>query len=322
MKFTKVAIVMAWMGTALLLHGPARAQTYPSQNIHVIGAFPPGSGSDIIVRFFAEKLRPFADKPIIVESKPGANGKIATEYTARSKPDGHTLFIHAGNALASNSLLIKNNPVDVVKQIAVAATINQQGFMVVVDSKSPVKTVPDLTDLLKKKGDKASFGSSSNQGLIAGSLLNEMGKFSAVFVNYRTSADSLNDLASGAIDYAIIDPAAALAMERNGRVRPIAVMLPQRLPFRPDIPTLTEFGFPIEIVGWFAAMVPAETPRPIVIQLNQCINQIIDTDEARKFMTDIGATPWISKPEDGKARLVADITTWRRYVDVAKLVPQ
>src|SRR5215470_17021558 len=87
------------------------AQTYPSQDIHLISAFPPGSGADVLVRYFAEKLRPLAGHTVLVENKAGAGGNIATEYVARAKPDGYTIFVHAGNTLASNYHLIRNNPV-------------------------------------------------------------------------------------------------------------------------------------------------------------------------------------------------------------------
>ena len=107
----------------------ASAQQYPSQDIHLICAFPAGSGADVLVRYFAEKLRPH-HRPHGASSRTsaGAGGNIATEYIVRSKPDGYTIFVHAGNTLASNYHLIRNNPVDASKQIQIAATINRQGF--------------------------------------------------------------------------------------------------------------------------------------------------------------------------------------------------
>ncbi|MFZ0122803.1 MAG: tripartite tricarboxylate transporter substrate-binding protein, partial [Xanthobacteraceae bacterium] len=112
----------SWVRLALALSAsvaalPASAQTYPSQDIHLISAFPPGSGADVLVRYFAEKLRPLAGHTVLVENKAGAGGNIATEYVARAKPDGYTIFVHAGNTLASNYHLIKNNPVDARTQI-------------------------------------------------------------------------------------------------------------------------------------------------------------------------------------------------------------
>ena len=118
----------------------AQAQAYPSQDIRLICAFPPGSGADVLVRYFAEKLRPVAGRTVIVENKSGAGGNIATEYVARAKPDGHTIYVHAATAVAANQHLFKKPPVDAAKAIQIAASINRQPFMLVVDAKSPYKT--------------------------------------------------------------------------------------------------------------------------------------------------------------------------------------
>ena len=135
---------------ALLVPGAAAAQDYPSrdyprQDIRLVCAFPAGGGADVLVRHFAEKLRPIVNRTVIVENKAGAGGNIATEYVARAKPDGYTIYVHAGSAVAANQSLFKKPPVDVLRDIRVAATINRQPFMLVVDAKSPYKTVAELT---------------------------------------------------------------------------------------------------------------------------------------------------------------------------------
>ena len=119
--------------------GAAYAQDYPSQDIRLICGFPAGSGADIFVRYFAEKLRPIAGRTTIVENKPGANSNVATEFVARSKPDGHVLYPFAGTTVAASMHLFKNPPVDVGKALKVAATTSNLAFMLVVDAKSPVQ---------------------------------------------------------------------------------------------------------------------------------------------------------------------------------------
>src|SRR5689334_18896175 len=106
---------------ALLAAEAAVAQEYPSRDIHLICAFPAGSGADVLVRHFAEKLRPIAKRTIIVENRAGAGGNIATEYAARAKPDGYTIYVHAGSGVAANMYLFKNPPVDPAKALQVAA---------------------------------------------------------------------------------------------------------------------------------------------------------------------------------------------------------
>ena len=300
----------------------ALAQQYPSQDIHLISAFPAGSGADVLVRYFAEKLRPMSGRTVIVENKSGAGGNIATEYLARSKPDGYTIFVHAGNTLASNYHLIRNNPVDASKQIQIAATINRQAFMLVVDAKQPWKTIADLTAHLKERGEKGTYGTAANSGVIMCAIYKELAGLKAVEVNYKMAGDSLNDMASGNVDFGCHDPVFALSQVREGRLRVLAVASADRLKAAPEYPSMKEAGYPMDLMGWFSAMVPIATPRPIVDQINTWLNQIHALPETAKFLTSFGGDPWVSTPEEGQARLLKDIKDWVEYVRIAKLQPQ
>jgi tripartite-type tricarboxylate transporter receptor subunit TctC len=312
------AIVLALAGTP----GSAGAQDYPSQDVRFLCAFPAGSGADVIVRYFAEKMRPILKRTIIVENKPGAGGNIAAETMVRSKPDGHTTFIHAGNTVAGNMHLIKKPPFDAAKAIQVAATINKQAFMLAVDAKRPWKSVAELTAYLKEKGDRATYAVSANSGIVMGAIYNEKAGLQAVQVHYRMAQDALNDMTSGKVDYPLQDPVFALSQQREGRLRVLAVASAERLKSNPELPTMTESGVPMDLVGWFAAMVPSATPRPIVEQLNKWFSDVVATEETQNFLKAYGGDPWISTPEEGQARLVRDIVAWGDYIRIAKLEPQ
>ncbi len=301
----------------------ASAQQYPAQDIHVICAFPAGSGADVLVRYFAEKLREKAGKAVIVENKVGANGNIAAEYTARAKPDGYTIHIHAGSSTAANFWLFKKPPINPEKDLQVVATLNQQPFMVVVAAKSPYKTLGELTEAMKKKGDKASYAESNTTGKVMGELYKQATGVKAVDVPYRTANDSLNDFASGVIDYGMMDPVFALVQAREGRLRSLAVSTPKRMGAVPDLPTMTESGVPgVELFGWFAAMVPSATPRPIVDQLNKWFNEVEATPETKAYLNKFGGDPWITTPEQGQAQLSKDQKAWEGYVKAAGIQPQ
>jgi tripartite-type tricarboxylate transporter receptor subunit TctC len=306
----------------LLLPGGVRAQDYPSQDVRFLCAFPAGSGADVIVRYFAEKMRPLVKRTIIVENKPGAGGNIAAEALVRSKADGHTIFIHAGNTVAGNMHLIKKPPFDAAKAIQIAATINKQAFMLAVEAKRPWQTVGELTAYLKDKGDKASYAVSANSGKVMGAIYKERAGLQAVEVHYRMAQDSLNDMTSGKIDYALQDPVFALSQHREGRLRVLAVASAERLKSNPEFPTMTESGVPMDLVGWFAAMVPSATPRPIVETLNKWFSEVVAGAETQTFLKNYGGDPWIATPEEGQARLVRDIALWGDYVRIAKLEPQ
>jgi tripartite-type tricarboxylate transporter receptor subunit TctC len=302
---------------------PAHAQIYPSQDLRFICAFPAGSGADVIVRYFAEKVRVVANRTIIVENKTGAAGNIAATYTARAKPDGHTVHVHAGSAVAANMNLFKNPPIDAGKDLQIVATINKQPFMVMVAAGSPYQTLGELTEAMKKKGDKASYAQSNTSGKVMGELYRRATGITAVEVPYRTANDSINDFLSGRLDYGMMDPVFALSQARAGRLRMLAVSTPHRMQAVPELPTMTEAGvLGVEMMGWFAAMVPMATPKPIVDTLNTWFNTVLKTDDAKKFLNSYGGDPFISTPDEGQALLLKQIKEWEAFVQTAKIEKQ
>jgi tripartite-type tricarboxylate transporter receptor subunit TctC len=301
----------------------ALAQDYPSQDIRFICGFPAGSGADVLVRYFGEKVRQIANRTIIVENKVGAAGNIAAVYTVRSKPDGHTVYVHAASAIAANMHLFKAPPIDAGKDLQIAAGINKQPFMMMVPASSPYKTLAELTEAMKKKGDKASYAQSNTSGKVMGELYKRATGIQAVEVPYRTANDSLNDFASGTIDYGTMDPVFALSQAREGRLRMLAVSTSHRMQAVPDLPTMAEAGVPgVELLTWFAVMVPSATPRPIVDKLNKWFNEVLATEETKKFLNSFGGDPFITTPEEGQALFRQGIKDWEGHVKAAKIEPQ
>ena len=314
-----MGLLMAF--NALGIAGSA-AQPYPMQDIHVIGSFPAGSGADLIVRYFAEKLRVASGRTTIVENKVGASGNIATQYVARSKPDGYTILIGAGSGVASSTHLFKTPPVDALRELQVVATTNQLAFMIVVPERSPYRTLAELTQGMRAKGDKVSYAHSNTTGRVTGELYKLSADFSAVDVPYRTANDSLNDFESGRLDFGVLDALFATNQTKVGKMRMLAVNTPERMQVMPDVPTLKEQGVPVGIRNWFAAIVPVGTPRPIVDQLNKWINEAEATEETRKFLATFGGDPFITTPDEGQQLLAEDLKAWERYVREAKIPQQ
>jgi tripartite-type tricarboxylate transporter receptor subunit TctC len=195
--------------------------------------------------------------------------------------------------------------------------------MVMVPANSPYKTLAELTAAMKQKGDKASYAQSNTTGKVMGDLYKLATGITAVEVPYRTANDSINDFASGRLDYGMMDPVFALSQERAGRLRSLAVSTPHRMKAVPELPTMTEAGTPgVEMMGWFAAMVPSATPRPVVDRLNKWLNEILATEETKKFLNQFGGDPYISTPEEGQARMAKDVKDWEHYVKIANIEPQ
>ena len=283
--------------------------------------FPPGSGADIFVRYFGEKLRAVSGRNVIVENKPGANSNIATEFVARSKPDGYTLYPFAGTTVAATMALFKNPPVDVGKSIRAVATTSNLAFMLMVDAKSPYKTVAELTEAMKKKGGNASYAVAANPGIIMGALYKRATGVEAVEVLYKNAIDSLNEILSGRLDFAFHDPIFGLAQQREGRLRILGVSTEKRLQSAPEIPSMAEQGVPMDLNLWWGVMMQKETPKPVYDKINAWFKQIVEQEDTKKFLALSGADPMLRTPEEAQAMFEKAIPEWAAYVKLAN-IPQ
>ena len=182
--------------------------------------------------------------------------------------------------------------------------------------------MPELTAAMKEKGDKASYAFANPTSKVLGAMYKEKAGLKAVEVAYRTGADYLNELYAGKIDYAIADNIQAMAQTNAGRMRILAVGAGTRMQAAPDIPTLTEFGYPMDIRTWWAALVPAATPRPIIDQLNVWFSQVVESPETKTFLNSVASDPWVSKPDEGQAYFLQQIKDWAEHVRVANIEPQ
>jgi len=295
-----------------------------SREIRVVCGYAPGTGADILVRYFAEKLRKFTNRPMVVENKPGAGTTIAAEYVARAKPDGHTLFINPGNGMASNPYVYKNLPHNVLDDFAHVTTLVKLPFLLVVSEKSPWKTMPEFLKAMKEKGEKASYGYPNNISLAAGELLKERTGIQAVQVSYKSTPEALNDMNSGNIDYLWSDATFGLGQHRQGRLRALAVTTSERSGLEPSLPTLQESGVPnFHLQAWWGAWYPAKTPRPIVDKTSEWLNSILADEETKQFFSKGAiAEPFPGNPESLREYLSQDIPRWAEVFKIAKIQPQ
>ena len=314
-------------GAALLASGllgsAANAQeTYPSREVHVIAAFPPGSGADVYTRYFAENMRPFLNATVIVENKVGASGNVAINYVARAKPDGYTMLIHAPSAIAANQSLFKEPGYDATKAFDVLGSVCRLPFTVSVAAKGPYKDMAGLIAAIKAKGDKASYGTTAPTGQVAGALMKSILKIPIVEVPYRTAADSVNDLNSGAVDYVMYDPIFAMPKHRAGDLKVLAISSKERMTTAPEIPTMNETGIPgVDVVGWWGVAVPTGVPQPIKDKIADAFRKMAEKPETKKWLADLGGDPWIVGPAEAQARMLADIKDWAGFVKLANLQP-
>jgi tripartite-type tricarboxylate transporter receptor subunit TctC len=175
---------------------------------------------------------------------------------------------------------------------------------------------------VKRKGSSASYAVAANPGRIMGAIYKNTAALEALEVQYRSAPDSLNEMMSGKLDYGLHDPIFALAQQREGRLRVLAVSTAKRLEAEPGLPTMTESGIPMDLNLWWGVLVPSATPRPIIDKINQWFSQIVSTEETRKFLNASGADPMINSPERSQEMFETAIKEWGEYVRMARIEPQ
>jgi len=310
------------IGLLLALSAPVvLSQDYPEREIRSICNFAPGSGADIIVRYYSDQLSKLAGKPVIVENRPGAQGSIASAYVAKSAPDGYTIHITpASSTLASAPHIWKQLPYDPIKDFATVTTINSLTFVVAVDAAKPIKSISDLITHLKSRPGHGFYGTQSNSGQIAAELLKSKTGLETAYVNFKATGDAFANLLSGQIDFMSVDSTWA---KNQSKVRILAVTAARRSASLPDVPTLAEAGVPgVDIAPWWGVVVPAGTPRPIIDKLAGWFNTITASEETRQFLARAALDPFPGSPEQMAALLKSETERWGGFVKLAKIQPQ
>jgi tripartite-type tricarboxylate transporter receptor subunit TctC len=318
MKTRIIALVCA------LVAPLAAAQDYPAREIRSLCNYAPGSGADIIVRFYSDRLSKLAGKPVIVENKVGAQGALATDALAKSKPDGYTILITpASSTIASAPYLFKSLPFDTDKDFQAVTTIASLSFVIMVDAAKPIHSMDELVAHLKSKPNNGFYGTTNNTGVIAAELLKAQAGLKTTYVPYKQNAQALTDLLLGQLDFLTFDATWASGQAKGGKIRILAATATKRSVALPEVPTLAELGYGgNDVSPWWGVVVAAGTPKPIVERLSAWFNQITAAEDTRRFLANSAFDPFPGSPEQMQALLKTDAARWKRYVELAKIEPQ
>jgi tripartite-type tricarboxylate transporter receptor subunit TctC len=291
----------------------AQAQTWPTkQPIKFIVVYPPGGASDVTARLIATKLSESIGQSVNVENKPGANGIIATEFVAKSAPDGYTLLMANLGPNAINPVIYKKLPYDAIKDFSAITLTTIVPQFIVVSPSLPIYTVNDLISYAKANPGKVTFASAGNgaSNHLSGELFNAMAGIKMQHIPYKGDAPGLVDVMAGQVNVALPTAIAAAPHVRSGKLRALAVTSTKRLPSFPDVPTVSETLPGFEAVSWGGVMVPAGTPQPIINRLNTEILNILKMPDIAEKLNGLGAEIVGSTPQQFDAYVKSEIAKW------------
>jgi tripartite-type tricarboxylate transporter receptor subunit TctC len=292
---------------------------YPDRVVKIVVPFAPGGGTDVIARTLAQEMTANLGVTVVVENKPGAGTIIGTQAVAASDPDGYTLLMGTF-ANAVNPSLNAKLPYDPQKDFAPVALVARSFNIVVVNPKSPFKSISDLIAAAKADPDKLSYGTFGigTSAHMAGELFKNMAKVNLTTVHYKGAAPALTDLISGQIQVMFTTVASAAALIESGQLRALAVTSAERSPAFPQLPTVAEAGVPgYAAESWYGLFAPAKTPADIVDRLNQSAATAVRSDAFKKLAVNEGLVMVAGPPEELDRYFHGEEERWRKVIQQA-----
>ena len=300
----------------LLVCLSAWAQPYPNKPIRLIVPFPAAGTADIAARTVAQALSQGLGQQIIVDNRGGADGAIAGAAVIGSTPDGYTLFFATSTALNAAPTLHKTPPYDPLTAFTPISLVGKFGFFLIVHQSVPAKTVPELLAYLRTNPGKVSYGTGNGTSILSTAQLAASENVDMVHIPYKGDAPASADLIAGRIQLTLATlSAGVLPQIKDGKLRVLATMLPNRSPLLPDTPTALEAGLRgLTITPWGGLFGPPGMPKEVVERLQREMQAVAARGDTREALDRIAFELQASTPDELSKLLSDQLQIWRRTV--------
>ena len=288
------------IATLLLPFAVLAQDAWPSKAITFVVPYPPGGPTDLMARLIATPLAKKLNVPVIVENKAGASGNIGTGQVVKAKPDGYTILLAASGNLSANQFLYNKLGFDPIKDLAPVVQISKFPLVLEVSERSPIRSFQDYVQFARNPENRATFGSASNGSPqhLGGELFKTTAKIDISHVPYKGAGPALVDLMGGQITSMFDILGSSIQHIRSGKLRPLAVTTKGRSSLLPDVPSVSELGYPdFEYYAWHGISTTAGTPKPIITRLNAELRGIFADPAFKEKWLEIGSEVVTGTPE-------------------------
>lgn len=299
--------------------GEARAQAWPQQPIKIVVGLAAGGLTDTITRIIAQPMSERLGQPVVVENRPGAAGTIAAEAVARGPADGYTLVM--GN-LPQMVIIpaLSGTRYDPVKDFAPISIVGSNPFVLCVNAKLPVKTLAEFIAYVRERPGQMSYGSGGigNGTHLSMAYFLKLAGLDMIHVPYKGGAPAMGDLIAGHVPAMFASSSDALPQVKAGAIRALAVSGPERSQKIPDVPTVSELGFPkFKTITWNGLMAPVATPKDVINRLAAEVAHAVKDPKVVEHMSNQGIDPIGNSPDEFLSAIKADVVLWTEAVAVA-----
>lgn len=305
-------VVLIFCSLLCLYSGVSTAQ-YPNKPIRLVVPFPPGGAAELGARIFAQPLGTQLGQPVIIETKPGAEGMIASEFVKQATPDGYTLYYGTATGMSYAPAAKKVPPYDPVNDFTPISMVGIFGFFVFSHASMPVYTIGDLIGYARANPGKLNYGTGNATSILSTALFAAQQKLDMVHIPYKGDGPLSLDLVAGRVNISIATPGLAVQHVKDGKLRVLATLLPNRNPLLPNAPTFQEAGLaPVPITPWGGLFGPAKLPKEIVDRVARDIAIVLAKPEVREAFGKLAFEPRSSTPQELSAFVVEQLDAYRR----------
>lgn len=303
------------MVAALALpHGAAAQAPWPSKPVRIVVPYAPGGITDTVARLAAPKIQEAIGQPVVIENKLGNGGALATEYVARSAPDGYTILMGSAAPQTLNQY-IQTLGYDGLKDFVPITLINTNPLVLLVNPGVAAQNLRELIALARAQPGKLNFAGAGGLTQFSGEIFKYMAGLDVVYIPYKGGAPATAAAVAGDAQITFANYSDALPQMRAGRLRALGITSSRRFAQSPEVPTIAEAGVPgYAVDSWNGLFAPAGTPPEIVSRIALAVQQGFKDPVLRKRMEDIGATPVGDSPEQFRAFVQAEQQKWGSFV--------
>jgi tripartite-type tricarboxylate transporter receptor subunit TctC len=317
-------MIRAVLALGFALSCAAHAQSFPSKPIRIVIPFVAGGSSDIVGRAIGSKFQELLGQPAVVENKPGANGAIAAEFVAKADADGHTVLVGSIGVFSINTALFKDLRYHPLRDFAPVTLAVTTPNVLITKPDLAAGSLKELVEFMKKNPGRLSYcssGTGSSDHLTA-ELLKQMSGTFAVHVPYRGGAACQTDIMGNQVDFSFQNLGAVTNYIKGNRMKALAVTAKARHAQLPNVPSVTEAGFPeLVVTSWQAAVAPAKTPPAVVARLNEAMVKALRSPDVAERMQQIGFDVVASTPEEFGRFMKEEVDRWTAVVKKGGITP-
>ena len=314
------ALLLGALGT---MAGPVAAQDWPAKPVRMVVPFAPGGVTDLVSRIMAQGLSTELGQPVVVENRAGASGITGADIAAKADPDGYTIMMGNISTLAINAAVFAQLPYDPQKSFQAVSMVARQPLVVAVNPNVPANSLQELVELARRKPGELNFGSAGASLQLAVESFNQAADIRMTHVPYKGSGPAMTDLVAGHVQVVFDAFSSLYPFIKEGRMRGLAITSAERSALAPELPTLSELGFPnIEVTSWQGIVVPAGTPPAVVTRLNEAINKVLASPDTRQQLVARGVEASPSTPEQMAAFAAKEMQRWKDVARKAGIKPE